>query len=228
MTGSGKRVLACLVVMAIMWILAAQARAQDEAASHLLRYRDREASTGYYEEYEVMPRHLRAFIEPRPGPADVVGYSPNAPTIRDRTRLADSHYGIRFYDRRRCETCHPEEARNLHTTRANLTCRQCHGGEPIPGSRYYYAPMNPIRRHAYICAKCHQGANASFATYRVHEPNPALLSTQATFPVLFWVFWIMIVIAAGTFLLFLPHTALWGIRELLAGKKGTHREREDQ
>ena len=79
--------------------------------------------------------------------------------------------------------------------------------------------MNPIRRHAYVCAKCHEGASASYAAYVVHEPNPALSSTFKEFPVLAYAFWIMVVIAVGTFVLFLPHTFLWGIRELFIKKK---------
>ena len=79
--------------------------------------------------------------------------------------------------------------------------------------------MNPMRRHAYVCAKCHPGANASYASYRVHEPHPALASTFKEFPVLAYAFWIMMAIAVGTFALFLPHTVLWGLRELFAKKE---------
>jgi hypothetical protein len=121
-----------------------------------------------------------------------------AAKVRTRTRLADSHWGIRFYQRRRCEDCHIRETRDIHTTRANITCRQCHGGEPIASLGHYYSPFNPIRKHAYVCAKCHEGANASYASYLVHTPNPALAATQKTFPLLFYVFWFMIVLAGGT------------------------------
>jgi hypothetical protein len=112
--------------------------------------------------------------------------------------------------------------------RANLTCRQCHGGEPIASIDHYYSLMNPIRRHAYVCAKCHEGASASYASYVVHAPNPSLAGTLESFPVLFYAFWIMIVIAVGTFALFLPHTILWGIRELFIKKEKTDREPDDK
>jgi len=79
--------------------------------------------------------------------------------------------------------------------------------------------MHPIRRFAVVCAKCHKGANASFAAYVVHEPNPALKTTQKNFPLLFYVFWAMAAIATGTFAIFLPHTILWGIREFWPNKK---------
>ncbi len=142
-------------------------------------------------------------------------YSPTGAEVRNRSRLADSHAGIKFYDRRRCEECHVEEAKDpVHTVRANLTCRQCHGGDPIASIEHVYSPLNPIRRHAYVCSKCHEGAGASFASYVVHEPNPIKASTQKKFPLLFYAFWIMIGIAVLTFAVFLPHTLAWGAREL--------------
>jgi hypothetical protein len=196
-------------------LMAGPAHAQEEAASAFLRYKDREASTGYYEEYEVLPRKTRPLIAvPGVGPG-VFAYSPTAAQVRIRTRLADSHQGIKFYSVLRCEYCHIDQTRDIHTVRAHLTCRQCHGGEPIAGIEFYYSPLNPLRRHAYVCAKCHEGSSASFASYVVHPPNPAQVSALKTFPALFYVFWFMVVLAAGTFLVFLPHTALWGIREFV-------------
>ena len=38
-----------------------QTSAQEEVTTAIRRYKDREASTGYYEEYEVKPRHERPF-----------------------------------------------------------------------------------------------------------------------------------------------------------------------
>jgi succinate dehydrogenase/fumarate reductase cytochrome b subunit len=198
--------------------------AQEEAASAFLRYKDREASTGFYEQYEVLPRKTRPIIAvPGVGPG-VFAYSPSAAQVRTRTRLADSHRGIKFYNVLRCEYCHVEQTKDIHTVRARLTCRQCHGGEPIAGIEYYYSPMNPVRRHAYVCAKCHEGSSASFASYVVHSPNPTQVGTLKTFPVLFYVFWFMVVLAGGTFLVFLPHTALWGIREFMMTKKKTKKD----
>ena len=185
----------------------------------LRRYKAYEASTGYYEEYEVLPRRQRPLIGVPNIREGIFPYSPTVAKVRSRTHLADSHQGIRFYEGRQCEDCHPAAALDIHTTRANLTCRQCHGGEPIASINYYWSPMNPIRRHAYVCAKCHEGASASYASYIVHEPNPALASTfKVAFPV-FYVFWIMIGLAVGTFAIFLPHDVLWGIRELFIKKK---------
>jgi len=196
----------------------------EEVASAIRRYKEREVSTGYYEEYEVLPRHQRPMVGVPGVQRGIFPYSPSAARVRIRTRLVDSHQGIKFYKRRRCEDCHVKETKDIHTIRANLTCRQCHGGEPIASIEHYYSPMNPIRRHAAICAKCHEGASASFASYVVHAPNPAMAATKKTFPVLFYAFWIMVGVAVGTFVVFLPHTALWGIRELFAAKEKTTSE----
>jgi len=202
--------------------------AQEEVTTAIRRYKEYEVSTGYYEEYEAKPRHQRPFVEVPGVRRGIFPYSPTAARVRVRTRLADSHQGLKFYNRRRCEECHVQETKDIHTTRANLTCRQCHGGEPIASNEHYFSPMNPIRRHAYVCAKCHEGASASYASYVVHAPNPSLAGTLQSFPVLFYAFWIMIVIAVGTFALFLPHTVLWGIRELFIKKEKTDREPDDK
>ena len=202
--------------------------AQEEVASAIRRYKEYEVSTGYYEEYEVLPRRQRPFVEVPGVRRGIFPYSPTAANVRVRTRLADSHQGIKFYQRRRCEDCHVKEIRDIHTVRANLTCRQCHGGEPVASIAHIYSPLNPLRRHAYVCAKCHEGASASYASYVVHAPNPALASTLKTFPILFYAFWIMVFIAVGTFVVFLPHTILWGIRELLIKKEKTKSESASQ
>jgi hypothetical protein len=201
--------------------------AQEEVASAIRRYKDREVSTGFYEEYEVLPRRQKALVGVPGVRSGIFPYSPAAAQVRIRTRLADSHQGIKFYRNLRCEYCHVQETKDIHTVRANLTCRQCHGGEPIASIAHIYSPMNPIRRHAYVCAKCHEGANASYASYVIHEPNPALASTFKSFPWLAYVFWFMAVLAAGTFLVFLPHTVMWGIRELLMRKEKAKVESKD-
>ncbi len=213
-----QRWLAGILLLAVIFN-GNMASAQEEVASAIRRYKAYEASTGYYEEYEVLPRRQRPLIGVPNIRDGIFPYSPSVAKVRSRTHLADSHQGIRFYAGRQCADCHPAAALDIHTTRANLTCRQCHGGEPIASINYYWSPMNPIRRHAYVCAKCHEGASASYAAYVVHAPNPALYSTLKSFPVLAYAFWIMVVIAVGTFVLFLPHTILWGVRELFVKKK---------
>ena len=212
------------VLVAALLMAPEMTSAQEEVASAIRRYKDREASTGYYEEYEALPRRQRPFVEIPGVQRGIFPHSPTPSEVRVRTGLADSHQGIKFYNQRRCENCHIQETKDIHTVRANLTCRQCHGGEPIASIGHYFSLMNPIRRHAYVCAKCHEGASASYATYVVHAPNPSLASTRKSFPVLFYAFWIMIVIAVGTFLVFLPHTISWGIRELFMRKEKGNRE----
>jgi hypothetical protein len=213
-------ILAGIAAAGSFILLQPSAFSQEEVASSLRRYKNLGVSSGYYEEYEVRPVHLAPLVEvPGVNRRGMFPYSPSAAPVRVRTRLADSHQGIKFYENLSCEYCHAREAKDVHTTRANLTCRQCHGGEPVASIAHYYAPMNPIRKHAYVCAKCHEGASASYASYIVHAPNPAMISTLKIFPTLFYIFWIMVVVAAGTFVVFLPHTILWGIREFLNKKE---------
>jgi hypothetical protein len=195
--------------------LALPCAAQEEVAGSD-RYRLREMSTGYYEEYEVMPGRSSPFLQwNAPATPDTLGGRAPAATYQ-----ADSHALVPFYGRQRCESCHKAEAHNnRHVTRRNINCRQCHDGEPIAGVNHYFSPLNPIRRHAFVCAKCHQGASGSFAMYVVHEPSPLLAGTSETFPVLYWAVWIMVIIAVGTFALFLPHTGLWMVRELFTRRR---------
>ena len=141
-------------------------------------------------------------------------YAPSAAKVRLRTNLADSHRAIKHYEMRRCEECHVDQAQHSHTVRGNLTCRQCHGGEPIAAINHYFSPLNPIRRHAYVCAKCHEGANVSFATFLVHEPPAGAAATRKTFPSLFYVNWFMYLLIVGTLGFFLAHTGVWVTKEL--------------
>jgi len=206
-------------ILGVLLLLPEPAAAQEEVASPIRRYKDREASTGYYEEYEVRPRRERPFVSIPGVQEGIFPYSPTAAQVRIRTRLADSHRGIKFYTRRRCEECHVAETRDIHTTRANLTCRQCHGGEPVASINHYYSPLNPIRRHAYVCAKCHEGASASYASYIVHEPAAGSSLARTSFPVLYYAYWFMLILLVGTLAFFIPHSFLVGLRELLSKKR---------
>jgi len=208
-----------LSILAVLFLLPEPATAQEEVASSIRRYKEREASTGYYEEYEVLPRRQRPFVEIPGVEQGVFPYSPVAAQVRIRTRLADSHRGIKFYWRRRCEDCHIPETRDIHTTRANLTCRQCHGGEPVASINHYYSPLNPIRKHAYVCAKCHEGASASYASYIIHEPSAGSALARTDFPILYYTYWFMLVLLVGTLAFFIPHSFLVGLRELFRKKR---------
>jgi len=188
--------------------------AQEEVTSAIRRYKQYEFSTGYYEEYEAKPRRQRPLVSVPGVSQGLFPYSPSGADVRNRARLADSHQGIKFYDRRRCEECHVKETMDIHTVRANLTCRQCHGGEPIASLEHYYSPLNPIRKHAFVCAKCHEGASASYAAYVVHEPAPGSSEARTTFPGLYYAYWFMLLLLAGTLAFFIPHTFFVGLREL--------------
>jgi len=210
---SGIRLMIVLVWLALF--LPGSGWSQTETTSKIIRYREREVSSRSYETYEAKPRSYPVFVRGGIPQREAITLSPIAEKVRRRKYLADSHWGLKFYERLTCISCHPRQARNLHKRRANITCRQCHGPEPIAGLKHYYSKMRSRRRHAFICAKCHEGANVSFATYVVHEPDPTDMNTRQSFPLLFFVFWMMTAIAVGTFAAFLPHTFMWGLREFL-------------
>ncbi|WP_319541761.1 hypothetical protein [uncultured Pseudodesulfovibrio sp.] len=195
--------------------LALPCAAQEELAG-TQRYTLREASTGFYEEHEVIPGRGSPFRQWN-APSGVISRGGSGKVA---TYQADAHAGLANYRHQRCESCHKEAAHNnRHATRRNIDCSQCHGTGAIAGVNYYFSPLNPIRRHAYVCAKCHQGASGSFAMYVVHEPSPLLAGTAESFPALYWATWIMLAIAFFSFALFLPHTGLWMLRELFTRKK---------
>lgn len=215
-----------LAVLVAALFAPARTAAQEEVASTLTRFMVHEVSTGYYEQYEVLPQRNLPLMRV-PGVArKVFPYSPTAASVRERTRLVDSHLGLKFYNNLRCEACHVQEALDIHTTRAKLTCRQCHGGEPISGSEHYYSPMNPIRRHAYVCDKCHPGSTASFAGYVVHEPAPGSATAKTVFSSLYYAYWFMLLLLAVTLAFFVPHTFLVGLREIFR-RKGKGKDADD-
>lgn len=200
--------------MALMTPPYRAAQAQEEVTSKIYRYRERVA-TGYYEGYEVSPWGQYAKIDLPEVSRGLFPFGLSAANVRIRTRLPDAHWGLKFYGRSTCIECHPGQARDLHSTRAGISCRQCHGPEPIPSNNHYYSAMNPIRRHAYVCAKCHEGANASFADFYVHEPPSGSLETKESFPLLFYAHWAMLVLLVGTLAFFIPHSLMVGLRELV-------------
>jgi hypothetical protein len=191
---------------------------QEEVTSNIARYRER-VKSGYYEGYEVKPRRRQRDRVKSPSamrspfPFGIIG-----PEVRIRARLADAHVGIKFYEAHTCIECHQKQARNIHSDRAGIGCRQCHGSEPIAAINHYYSAMNSIRRHAYVCAKCHEGANAAFAGFYVHEPPGTALSTRESFPILFYASWGMLLLFLGTLAFFVPHSFMVGVRELTETK----------
>jgi hypothetical protein len=214
--------------LGLLLVLPAAASAQEEVTSSLRRYKDRESSTGYYEEYEAKPRRMSPFVGVPGVLRPSFPYSPKGTELRIRSFLADAHRGVKFYELRTCVECHADEARNNHTIRGNLTCRQCHGGEPIASIAHYYSPLNPVRRHAYVCSKCHEGSSISFATYVVHEPKPGSLLTRKTFPSLFYADWFMYLLVVGTIGFFFVHTMVWVSTELYHSFREKERKPQDE
>ncbi|MEA3410820.1 MAG: hypothetical protein U9R74_04695 [Pseudomonadota bacterium] len=178
--------------------VSAQSTGAEDAGALIRRYRDEIQSSDYFDpsdnamSLQFGPRSTAA---PAPGPK------------------ADAHAGVKGYTFRRCENCHEQEANNLHTIRGNNTCRQCHRREPIASIDHYFSILNPIRRHAYVCAKCHEGSSASFATYVVHEPVAASIETRDQFPFLYYAYWFMFWLLLGVLLIFVPHGIGWWLRE---------------
>ncbi|MBI9078968.1 MAG: hypothetical protein JEY79_04415 [Pseudodesulfovibrio sp.] len=215
-----KLILHALLLAGVL--LAAPVWAQEEVTSGQYRYKDRESSTGYYEDYEVRPGRGSPFLQWDKVQEEGIGYSRiYADKYRPgNTRFrADAHAGVYDYRYKRCADCHKDKAMiNRHVTKEDIACRQCHGGEPMAGVEYYYSPMNPIRRHAYVCSKCHQGASASYARYLVHEPPPFAAATLSVFPKLYYSSWAMLFLVLGTLAFFLTHTGVWVIRDLFTKK----------
>ncbi len=216
---SGKAIGLLTWINLIMLVIPGSVWAREQGTPRM--HRELRMTTGYYDERDV----TSGFYLHLPGgpalPPGLITSSPRGTSLRWRAFLSDAHWGIKINRLEKCTDCHRQQARNIHTVRGKVTCNQCHGFEPIAGIYHYYSKMNPSRRHAWICAKCHEGANISYATYMVHEPNPLTGTAQRDFPMLFYAFWLLVAVAAGTFIVFLPHTFLWGLREALAG----HRKR---
>ena len=200
------RVVCALLSVLVMLPVLPTAAAQQQGVGPLgsdrdaavRRYRDQRLSSAYYDPSDQVPKL-------RYGPSE-----------EERTGLGpkqDVHAGVKGYAVRRCESCHADAVTKSHTLKGNITCRQCHSEEPISSTDHYFSPMNPIRRHAYVCAKCHEGASASFATYVVHEPRQIAAVVRQSFPSLYWAHAFMLALIVVVMLIFLVHGILWWFRE---------------
>jgi hypothetical protein len=179
------------------------------------------AGTGYFRDQDTLPGAFRFYSQLPGGESRLWGIGPSNPKIRRSSFKMDAHDGVaNFSPEVRCKKCHIPQTRDLHYLRMGITCVQCHRSQPVAGVYHYYSSLNPIRRHAYVCAKCHEGATPSFASYMVHEPNPIASETRDTFPLFYYAIWFMLILAVGVFVFFLPYTALWWIREFVAKLKG--------
>lgn len=177
-----------------------------DADSAVRRYRDQRLSSAYYDPSDRVPK---------------LAYGPSSPERSVQPPKMDVHAGVRGFAVRRCEGCHENAVTVSHTVKGNITCRQCHGENPIASTMHYFSPMNPIRRHAYVCAKCHEGASASFATYVVHESREITPAVRETFPALYWAHVLMLALIVGVMLIFVPHGIAWWIREWFVKRRNS-------
>jgi hypothetical protein len=189
---------------------------QEEVASSFRRYK------GYYESHESAEEYeVRPFIKsPKTAGYGVtleeIIFLPKSHAADSRTRQPDSHRGIKFYEILRCNICHAQEARDIHTTLAKITCGECHGGEPISGIQYYYSPLNSIRRYAYLCSKCHEGSTASFAEYIVHDQSATLSEENpAGARAITFSYWFMLLLLISVIGFFVPYSFIVGAREFI-------------
>ncbi len=179
--------------------------------------------SGYFRDHDMLPSGYRLYIQTGIG-GGIWGLGPNRGMVKRSSFKVDAHQGIDGYtSRRSCSSCHAEQAKDLHGVRLGINCRQCHLSLPIGGGHQYYSPMNPIRRHAYVCAKCHEGSTPSFAGYVVHEPSAISPEARDRFPLLYYSVWFMLILAGGVFAFFIPFTVLWLLREYGARLTGATR-----
>ncbi|PLY13917.1 MAG: hypothetical protein C0631_12610 [Sedimenticola sp.] len=179
------------------------------------------AGTGYFRDQDTLPGAFRFYSQLPGGEGGLWGLGPDRQKISRSSFKMDAHEGVDdFSPELRCQKCHGLQIKDLHGLRMGIACVQCHRNQPVAGIYHYYSSLNPIRRHAYVCAKCHEGATPSFASYMVHEPNPIAPEARTTFPLLYYSIWFMLILAVGVFLFFLPYTAFWWLREFAAKLKG--------
>ena len=181
-----------------------------------------QSGSGFFRDQDTLPGRYRLYQQNQAGAKGLWGLGPGQSRPARSSFKADAHKGVAYYSPQRpCMDCHRGHEKDLHRVRMGITCVQCHRDLPtIAGIQHYYSPMNPIRRHAYVCAKCHEGATPSFASYVIHEPNPLALGTRKSFPLLFYATWFMVILAGGIFLVFLPYAALWWLRDWWASVFG--------
>lgn len=179
------------------------------------------AASGYFRDQDTLPGSYRFYQQLPGGEAGLWGMGPSRPKLSRSSFNMDAHEGVAYYSPQvRCQKCHEPQTKDLHGLRMGISCVQCHRSRPVAGVFHYYSPLNPIRRHAYVCAKCHEGATPSFASYMVHEPNPIAPEARDSFPLLYYAVWIMLILAVGVFVIFLPYTAFWWVRDFIAKMAG--------
>ncbi len=129
-----------------------------------------------------------------------------------------------------CGKCHMEVAETYFETfhgkvsklgsAKTAKCYDCHGAHNIlPPS-----DLNSTLSHTNVietCKKCHPNSNRKFVGYLTHATH----HNRDKYPYLYYTFWFMIILLAGTFAFFGTHTILWlpkALRERRAKKEKSH------
>lgn len=126
-----------------------------------------------------------------------------------------------------CGKCHLDVAETYFDTYhgkvsklgagATAKCHDCHGSHDILGVT---DPLSHVSRDRIVetCSKCHEGSNRRFAGYLTHATH----HDPKKYPILFYTFWSMTALLAGTFAFFGLHTLAWlprSFRELRRKRK---------
>jgi hypothetical protein len=128
-------------------------------------------------------------------------------------RRADAD-GFRLDIMTKCGRCHDEIARTYFDTyhgkvsqlgyTKTAKCYDCHGAHDI---LLVSDPRSHLSRENVVatCQKCHPGATRRFAGYLTHATH----HDPRKYPLLYWTFWGMTTLLAGTFVVGGVHTLLW-------------------
>ncbi len=158
------------------------------------------------------------------------GGAPTCGMCHDAHAIAGtSSPGFRIAAAQRCESCHGGRTQSYLDTYHGkafelgrtdaATCPDCHGGHQIlPASDT--ASTVSSQHIVATCAKCHPGANAAFASYRVH----AVPSSPKSGFLIFGVYSFYIVLIAIVFAFGGVHSVLYFYR---GRKQGLYRRAHD-
>lgn len=152
---------------------------------------------------------------------------PGQGPVRRNSTKSDVHEGVKsFYHARYCLSCHEGQQNNLHYARTDLVCRDCHISKPVSGIHNPNAAAYAKHRHEKVCAKCHEGAGPGMGSYVVHEKRPWSKQTREDFPALYWSTMLILALALGVFVFFMPYTAVWAWREARQRMQNRHGDRK--
>ncbi|MBI4011436.1 MAG: cytochrome c3 family protein, partial [Candidatus Rokubacteria bacterium] len=127
---------------------------------------------------------------------------------------------------RECGTCHAESLRTYRDTfhgqvtalgfTRTARCSDCHGAHTVRPVRDRASMVNPANRVA-TCRKCHPDANENFARFDPHADPDNPTRNPWLYRAARFMRWLLV----GTFAFFGLHTAVWGIRSLTSGRRGS-------